>query len=115
MFYLYRAISAGLSSTPGQAHARLRKGWGLGTALSVPCSDCLKTSFNHNVFQIPDDAPIMFTRLDSERNAKVMKRALNERRLSQETYEVRNIIFDFKIKPSLLDALIFTTANLRKP
>ena len=57
--------------------------------------NCLKIILSRNVFQIPDDAPIMFTRLDSERNAKVMKRALNERRLSQETYKVRNIIFDF--------------------
>ena len=30
----------------------------------------------------------MFTRLDSERNAKIMKRAVNERRLSQDAYEV---------------------------
>ena len=32
--------------------------------------------------------PIMFTRLDSERNAKVMKRAVNEERLPVEKYQV---------------------------
>ncbi len=30
----------------------------------------------------------MFTRLDSERNAKVMKRALSEERIDQNKYEV---------------------------
>ena len=30
----------------------------------------------------------MFTRLDSERNAKVMKKAVNERRLHSEKYKV---------------------------
>ena len=40
------------------------------------------------IFQIPADTPIMFTRLDSERNAKVMKRALSEERLDQNKYEV---------------------------
>ena len=34
------------------------------------------------------ETPIMFTRLDSERNAKVMKRAVNEERLPVEKYQV---------------------------
>ena len=36
---------------------------------------------------IPDTEPIMFTRLDSERNAKIMKRAVNNRKLDPEHYE----------------------------
>ena len=33
----------------------------------------------------------MFTRLDSERNAKVMKKAVNERRLHSEKYKVSKL------------------------
>ena len=73
--------------------------------------NCVKIRLNRNVFQIPGDAPIMFTRLDSERNAKVMKRALNERRLSQETYEVRNAVIAMCCAFCQI-ALIFTSANL---
>ncbi|KAK2167423.1 hypothetical protein LSH36_28g08067 [Paralvinella palmiformis] len=36
----------------------------------------------------PFEGPVMFTRLDSERNAKIMKRAVNEKRLDPAKYEV---------------------------
>ena len=37
--------------------------------------------------QQPESA-IMFTRLDSQRNAKVMKRAVNEQKLEYDKYKV---------------------------
>ena len=40
----------------------------------------------------PPDSPVMFTRLDSDRNAKVMKKAVNEKRLSVSKYQVSQIV-----------------------
>ena len=48
----------------------------------------------------PPDSPVMFTRLDSERNAKVMKKAVNEKRLSVTSYHVsQQLLFMFNPKP----------------
>ena len=38
--------------------------------------------------QLDPDVPIMFTRLDSERNGKIMKRAVNGDKLDREKYKV---------------------------
>ena len=34
------------------------------------------------------DTPLMFTRLDYERNTKILKRAVNEKRIPHDTYVV---------------------------
>ena len=42
---------------------------------------------NVTFLQSAKDTPIMFSRLDSERNAKVMKRALNDERIDEGRYK----------------------------
>lgn len=50
----------------------------------------------------------MFTRIDSERNAKIMKRALHEDRLDTEQYKVRSLKNDIFILQSLSDQRLVT-------
>ena len=48
----------------------------------------LSTHFVCNLFKQRTSSSIMFTRLDAERNSKILKRAVNERRLSDDSFSV---------------------------